>query len=71
MVYKDIYIKKDLHPAVRREWGRLHEVKATEQNRPENAGCQIVLDSRREVTRDGVVIDKWSPNNFVNRGPRS
>lgn len=63
--YKDIYIKKDLHPAVRREWGRLHEVKTTEQNRAENAGCQIVLDfKKREVTRDGVVIDKWSPTYF-------
>ena len=69
VVYKDIYIKKDLHPAVRREWGRLHEVKTTEQNRPENAGCQIVLDfKKREVTRDGVVIDKWSPTYFRQQG---
>ena len=71
--YKEIMIKKDVHPAVRREWWRLHTTKESEEKRPENVGHIISIDyKRRVVLRDDVVIDKWSPNNnFVNRGPRS
>ena len=71
--YKEIIIKKDVHPAVRREWWRLHTTKESEEKRPENVGHKISIDyMRRVVLRDDVVIDQWSPNNhFVNRGPRS
>ena len=57
---KTVYIKKDQHPAVRREWGRLHTVAKEEKAKPGNAGCVINLDpKRREILKDGVVIDKW------------
>jgi hypothetical protein len=70
--YKEIYVKKDVHPAVRREWWRLHTVKEEEEKRPENVGHQIKIDYiRRVVLKDDVIIDSWSPNNnFQPRGPR-
>ena len=59
---KTIYVKKDAHPSVRREWWRLHEAEKREKERPENRGVEIRLDYRtRQLMRDGVVIDKWSP----------
>ena len=55
-------MKKDVHPAIRKEWKRLRDVEAAEKVKPVNQGCTIQLDYKcREVNRDGVVIDKWSP----------
>ncbi len=73
VTYKEVFIKKDVHPAVRREWWRLHTTKEREEGRPENVGHAITIDyKRRVVLRDDVVIDKWSPtNNFQSRGPRT
>ena len=70
--YKEVYVKKDVHPAVRREWWRLHTVKEEEEKRPENVGHQITIDYRRRVVlKDNDVIDSLSPNNnFQPRGPR-
>lgn len=63
--YKKVYIKKDVHPSVRDEWKRLREVEKNEKERPENVGCNIYLNVReRQVYKDGVVIDKWSCQNF-------
>lgn len=59
--FKKIYVKKDVHPAVRKEWQRLHDVVKTERERPGNVGCVVNLDTKeRKVYRDGVVIDSWS-----------
>lgn len=56
-----IYIKKDVHPSIRKEWWRLRDAEKTEKERPENSGCVIRLDTReRKLYRDGVVIDAWS-----------
>jgi len=63
--FKKIYVKKDLHPAVRNEWKRLRDVESAEKRKPENQGCSIELDYiSREVKRDDVVIDSWSPTYF-------
>lgn len=60
--YSRIYVKKDVHPSVRREWQRLREVEAREKERPENVGCEIRLDTRqRKLFRDDDVIDSWNP----------
>ena len=60
-----IFIKKDVHPAVRNEWKKLEDVEMVEKNRPENVGCTIRLDSReRKIYRDGVVIDQWNAYPF-------
>ena len=59
---KTIYIKKDVHPCVRKERWRLREVEKTENEKPENIRCVIRLDAReRKVYKDGLVIDSWSP----------
>ena len=63
--YKTIYIKKDVHPAVRKEWNRLRDAERNEKIRPENQGCVIRLDTReRKLYRDDVVIDSWNPHPF-------
>ena len=41
-----IFVKKDVHPSIRKEWRRLHDAERTENKRPENAGCVIRLDFR-------------------------
>ena len=63
--YKKTYVKKDVHPTVRKEWQRLREVERKEKERPENVGCMICLDTReRKLYRDGCVIDSWKPQPF-------
>ena len=55
--YKKIYVKKDVHPSVRKEWRRLRDAEAAEKSRPENVGCVIRLDTReRKLYSDDVVI---------------
>ena len=67
--YRRIYVKKDLHPAIRKEWKRLRDVETAEKGKPVNQGCTIRLDyKKREITRDGVVIDKWSSSFFAVNG---
>lgn len=59
-VLADIRVKKDVDPSVRAEWKRLFESKEAEEKKAENAGHRIELDMRkRQVTRDGQVIDSW------------
>ena len=63
--FKGIYIKKDVHPSVRREWSRLREAEKAEREKPINQGCDIRFDTkRRELLRNGVVIDSWRPQYF-------
>ena len=63
--YKRIYIKKDVHPSIRKEWKRLYDAERAEKERPENAGCVVRLDAReRKLYRDGVVIDSWNLQSF-------
>ena len=63
--YDSVYVKKDIHPSVRREWKRLRDLVDTEKVKPANQGCDIKLDPKtRTVTRNGVVIDRWHLLNF-------
>lgn len=63
--YDKVYIKKDVHPAVRQEWKRLRDAAAAEKDRPENQGCNIRLDVKeRKLYRDDTVIDKWNMHHF-------
>ena len=60
-----IFIKKDLHPAVRKEMARLREREREEKNKPENAGTNIRYDWRNRVLlRDDVIIDRYAVNFF-------
>ena len=59
---KDIRIKKDQHPAIRKEWRRLFQAEEAEKTKPENAGHDIHLGrAKRQVIRDGQVIDGFFP----------
>lgn len=62
---KDIRIKKDAHSSVRAEWSRLFKVKEEEEKKPGNAVCHISIDmKKRQVLRDGLVIDSWCQQLF-------
>lgn len=66
--YTRIYVKKDVHPSVRREWKRLRDAEAREKERPENVGCVVRLDTRqRKLYRDEDVIDCWNSQFFLER----
>ena len=61
----NVRVKKDTHPAVRAEWKRLFDQRTAEESKPENSGCQITLDlKKRQLLRDGVVIDSWCAQLF-------
>ena len=61
--FKKIYIKKDSHPEVRKEWKRLRD--AEQYEKTNNIGSTIRLDFKQRVLlKDGVVIDKWRPHPF-------
>ena len=69
-LYKSIFVRKDTHPATRNEWKRLKDAESSEKEKPENQGCTIELDFRsRELRRDGVVIDRYTPSYFRRVGP--
>ena len=63
--YKKIYIKKDSHPEVRKEWKRLRDAEEVEKNKPSNSGCTIRLDFKQRVLyKNDIAIDKWRPHPF-------
>ena len=58
-----VYVKRDQHPAVRKETTRLCTREREEKEKPENAGVNIVYDwKNRVLLRNGNVIDKFSSN---------
>lgn len=58
----DIKVKKDVHPAVRREWGRLYAVFDQVKNDPNNTRKNIVFDKQKRcIMKDNVKIDSWKP----------
>ena len=60
--FNGIKVKKDVHPAVRREWGRLYASFEDQKADPTNTGCVIEFDKKkRRITRDDVVVDSWKP----------
>ena len=60
-----VYIKKDTHPAVRKEVGRLRQREREEKNKAENQGVSIVYDAKQRIlTRDGTIIDRFTPTFF-------
>lgn len=65
-IYQKIYIKKDTHPAVRKENGRLRQREKDERELPENQGVEILYDFKKRVLlRNGLVIDRYSPKYFL------
>lgn len=64
-VMSSVYVKKDVHPAVRKEMARLRRREKEEKEKPGNVGVTIVYDwKKRVLLREGSIIDKFSPNFF-------
>ena len=60
-----VYMKKDVHPAVRKEQARLRTREREEKEKPANTGTNIRYDwKNRVLLRDDVVIDRFSPAFF-------
>ena len=65
-VYAKVYIRKDVHPATRREWKRLKDAEKNEKAKPGNEVSTITLDYKaRVLLRDNIVIDRWKPTYFL------
>ena len=59
--FKKIYIKKDIHPVVRKELNRLKSLEYEEKQKPENTGRTVKYDHvQRCVTVDDIVIDRFN-----------
>ena len=60
---KSIYINKDIHPAYRKERGRMREAEKRELARPGNAGKDVVYDKEARVLKvDGIIVDRYNPS---------
>ena len=58
--FSKIYLKKDLHPDVRKEWKRLRDALRTEKAKAGNVSAKIFLDYNQGVLkRDDTVIDRY------------
>ena len=63
--FSKIYIKKDMHPMINREFQRLKKVTKEEKEKPENQGREVRYDhEKRQVLVDGVVVDEFHPTFF-------
>ena len=64
--YEKVFVKKDIHPLIRKEFNRLKDVERREKEKPENQGLNIRYDgTRREVIVDGKVVDHFRPMFFA------
>ena len=64
--HEKVYVKKDIHPLIRKEFNRLKDVEKREKEKPENQGLDVRYDgSRREVIVDGKVVDYFRPMFFA------
>ena len=58
--FRSIYVNKDIHPLVRKEFNRLREVTKREKERPENQGKNVRYDYKeRQVYVDDTVVDSF------------
>lgn len=60
-----IFIKKDIHPGVRREFKRLYDAEKAERAKPENQGRSVEYDkTQRTLSVDGIIVDQFQPSFF-------
>ena len=58
-----VYVKRDVHPAIRKEHSRLYKLVKEERQKAENQGCDIVYDVKNGVVKRGdVVIATYDPH---------
>ena len=67
--FRKVYLKRDEHPLIRKEWNRLRTFAKKEKDAPINVGCLIKVDyQKKAVTRDGEsILEFVSP--FRGAGP--
>ena len=67
--FSKVYLKKDEHPLIRKEWNRLRAFAKTEKAAPINVACNIKVDyQKKAVTRNGEsILEFVSP--FRGAGP--
>ena len=62
---KKIYIKKDVHPLISKEFYRLKTVEEQEKAKPENQGREVKYNADvRTITVDGIIIDSFRSQFF-------
>ncbi len=60
--FSKIYVKKDTHPGIRKEMGRIQASEKREKEKPENQGCEVKYDqASRTLTVDGTIVDCYNP----------
>ena len=60
--FKKIFIKKDVHPCIRKELYRLREAERRESEKAENAGKEVKYDhANRTLSVNGTIIDRYMP----------
>ena len=63
--YKRVFIRKDVHPLVQKEFRRLRDVEKAERDKPENQGRTVTYDiDSRTVKVDGKIVDQFKPQFF-------
>jgi hypothetical protein len=60
--FKKIYVKKDVHPQIRKEYARLRSMEQEEKAKPENQGKDVAYDADTRTLRvNGVIVDRFKP----------
>ena len=63
--YSRVYLKKDVHPCVRKELARLRQREREKKEKATNTGAVIKYDwKNRVLLRDSLVIDRFTPRFF-------
>ena len=58
--FKRVFLKRDVHPDIRREEKRLYEVFKAERDKPQNVDFDVIFDrKKRVVTVNGEEIDRF------------
>ena len=70
--FSKIYLQKDLHPDVRKEWNRLRAACKSEKEKSVNVSAKIYIDYKMGILKkDGVIIDRYVSPFQTNRSPTS
>ena len=60
--FAKIFIKRDMHPQVRREMNRIRQAEKAEKDKAENTGRTVFYDpDLRTLSVDNVIIDRFKP----------
>ena len=63
--FAKVYVRKDIHPAIRKDLNRIRNSKKRQMENPENQGRDVPYDNdTRCVTVDGLIVDRFCPQYF-------